>query len=192
METQVKRLLFSAIAIGLATFAAPAHAAIIGPGFGVNPTSAQGAFSNAPGTGVFFDQYLFQLVGAGFITVVSADNTFASGGIDGPNGIANFTGAIYEIVGAVDAAPGGDDNLVFGPQAATLCDSGLCQQLDGFGLMQPGNYYLAIAGNAGATAGYGGNLSVSEVPLPGAVWLFGSVLAGIGGAVKLRKLRRKA
>jgi hypothetical protein len=107
--------------------------------------------------------------------VTTASNTFAVGGITGPFGIQNFTGAIYEIVGAVDALPGGDDILKFGPQLATLCGSGLCQQLDGVGLMLPGSYYLAIAGNAGQFAGYGGNLSVAETPIPGAIWLFGTI-----------------
>ena len=104
-----KRLL----ALGVAAFAmlsVPAHATIIGPGFGINPTSAAGAFSNDPNGpgvgGVFFDQYLFSLVGPAFVTVTTASNTFASGGINGPFGIQNFTGAIYQVVGAVDLLSG--------------------------------------------------------------------------------------
>lgn len=189
----MKKLLLALAAV--AALSAPASASIIGPGFGVNPTSAAGAFSNDPNGpgvgGVFFDQYLFNLVGGpAFVTVTTASNTFAVGGITGPFGIQNFTGAIYEIVGAVDALPGGDDILKFGPQLATLCGSGLCQQLDGVGLMLPGSYYLAIAGNAGIAAGYGGNLSVAETPLPAAVWMFGSAL-GIGGMI-LRRRRKPA
>ena len=84
--------------------------------------------------------------------------------------------------------PGGDDILKFGPQAATLCASNLCQQLDGNGILLGGNYYLAIAGNAGTLAGYGGNLSVAETPIPGAALLFGSVALGVGG---LRMYRRR-
>ena len=77
-------------------------------------------------------------------------NTFAVGGIDGPFGIQNFTGAIYEIVGADRSATAvATTSLRFGPQAATLCASGLCQELDGNGILPGGNYYLAIAGDAG-------------------------------------------
>src|SRR5207344_3040658 len=128
--------------LALAALAMPAKATIIGPGFGINPTSAAGAFSNDPNGpgvgGVFFDQYLFSLVGPAFVTVTTASNTFAAGGITGPFGIQNFTGAIYQIVGGVDPLPGvsngGLDVLLFGPQAATLCASQLCQQLDGNGI----------------------------------------------------------
>jgi hypothetical protein len=183
----MKKLLLAAVA--LVALSLPASAAIIGGGFGVNPTSNAGAFSNGPGAGAFFDQYLFTLTGDSFVTVTSATNTFADGNINGPNGITSFTGAIYEIVGAVDPLPGGDDILRFGPQAAVMCGSGKCQTLDGTGIMNAGSYYLAIAGNAGATAGYGGNLSVQAVPLPAAAWLFGSGLIGIGA---LRLKRRRA
>jgi hypothetical protein len=188
----MKKLLLAAAA--LVALALPAQSAVIGT-FGINPTSAAGAFSNDPNGpgvgGVFFDQYLFNLVGGpAFVTVTTASNTFAIGGITGPFGIQGFTGAIYEIVGAVDPLPGGDDILKFGPQVASLCGSGLCQQLDGVGLMLPGSYYLAIAGNAGILAGYGGNLSVAETPLPAAVWMFGSAL-GIGGMI-LRRRRKPA
>ncbi len=180
----------------LAVMSLPAQAVIVG-NFGINPTSAQGDFSNDPNGplgGIFFDQYLFQLVGGPqFVTIASATNTFATGGITGPNGIQNFTGAVYQVVGAPDVLPGGDDILRFGPTAATLCGSGLCQFFDTTGILNAGSYYLALAGNAGLTAGYGGNLSVadvSQVPVPGAVWLFGSVL-GIVGAVKAFVRRRE-
>jgi hypothetical protein len=164
----------------LASFAMPASAAVIGS-FGVNPTSAAGAFSNDPNGpgvgGLFTDFYTFDLIGAGFVTVASATNTFAVGGVTGPFGIQNFAAAIFETVGVPG---GGDDILKFGPQFATLCASGLCQQLDGVGFLQAGSYYLQIAGDAGNLAGYGGNLSVAETPLPGAVWLFLSGLAALG------------
>jgi len=187
----MKRTLLGVL-LGLTMLSAPAHAVVI-DNFGVNPTSADGAFSNDPtdGPAPFFDQYLFQLNGTSFVTVVTGSNTFASGGITGPFGIQSFTGAIYQIVGGVDTAPGvsngGLDILMFGPTLATLCASGLCQEFDANGILNAGNYYLALAGVAGSLAGYGGNLSVSETPIPGAAWLFGSVIAG---GVLLRRRRK--
>lgn len=184
-----KLLLATVLALGLS---APASAAVIGT-FGTNPTSAAGAFSNDPnGVGVgglFTDFYTFDLLGAGFVTVASATNTFAVGGITGPFGIQNFAAAIFETVGVPG---GGDDILKFGPQFAALCGSGLCQSLDGVGFLQAGSYYLQIAGDAGSLAGYGGNLSVAETPIPGAVWLFATGAAGLGALLRRRKKKEQA
>jgi hypothetical protein len=172
-----KFLAVTAIALALA---APAHATIIGT-FGVNPTSAAGAFSNDPlGPGVgglFTDQFTFDLVGGPqFITVATASNTFAIGGITGPFGIQNFAASIWQTTDAIIG--NGDDVLRFGPQAATLCASGLCQELNGVGLVNTGHYYLQVSGNAGTLAGYGGNLSVAAVPGP----IVGAGLPGIFAA----------
>jgi len=187
----MKKLLLAAAT--LIALAMPASAAVIGT-FGINPTSAAGAFSNDPnGVGVgglFTDFYTFQLVGGpAFVTVASATNTFAVGGVTGPFGIQNFAAAIFETVGVPG---GGDDILKFGPQFATLCASGLCQTLDGTGLLFPGNYYLQIQGDAGTLAGYGGNLSVAETPIPGAVWLFGGGLGLLGMFARGKKKRAQA
>ena len=187
----------TALLAGVAALAAlsmPAQAVVIDD-LGINPTSAAGHFSNdplGPGLGgLFYDQYTFQLIGGPqFITVASATNTFASGGIGGPFGITSFAGAIYEIVGAIDAAPGGNDILRFGPQFASLCNSGLCQTLDGVGLLNPGNYYLAISGNAGTLAGYGGDLSVAAVPIPAVGTGIPGIIGAVGGLIYWAKKRR--
>lgn len=180
-------------AAALAVTSLPANTAVIGT-FGTNPTSAAGAFSNDPFGpnvgGAFVDQYTFDLVGAGaFITIATASNTFAAGGIGGPFGIQNFAAAIFQTFDGIIG--NGDDVLKFGPQFATLCGSGFCQQLDGLGFLNPGNYYLQIQGTAGTQAGYGGNVSVAETPIPGAAFLFGSVIAGLGG-VRLYRRRKTA
>jgi len=159
-----------------------AHAAIIAD-LGINPSSAQGDFSNAPGGGAFADQYTFQLVGGPqFLTIASATNTFASLS----DFIANFEAAVYQQVGAVG---GGDDVLVFGPSGATNCTVVGCQIVAGSGIIDPGNYYLQLTGLAGGTAGYGGNLSTFAVPgpvvgagLPGLILL----LSGLIGWHRLR------
>ena len=189
----LRKLLLSSVA--LLALSAPASAAIIG-NFGTDPTSAAGAFSNDPNGagvgGVFFDQFLFDLSTDSTVVVANATNTFAAGGITGPFGIQNFTGAIYQIVGTVDPLPGGDDILVFGPQAAVLNAGGLSQSLNGIDEIDAGNYYLAIAGNAGTLAGYGGNLSVAPVaaiPEP-ATWMM--MLAGFAGVVMLGIRKRRA
>jgi hypothetical protein len=188
----LRKLLFTATALVAFTTASPA--AIVG-NFGTDPTSAAGAFSNDPnGAGVggtFFDQYLFDISTDSTVLVTNATNTFAAGGITGPFGIQNFTGAIYEIVGAVDLLPGGNDILRFGPQAAVLNPGGLSQSLNGIGEIAAGNYYLAIAGNAGSTAGYGGNLSVAAIGAVPEISTWAMLLLGFSGMIVMGTRTRR-
>lgn len=159
---------------------------------GTNPTSGAGAFSNtnpglgAGGSGLFLDIYNFDLVGNQILTIAFAVNTFANGD---PQFITNFQGAIFND-GADNAPGGGDDTLVLGPQLASACIAiPNCQVFGGSAVLAGGSYYLAVSGDAAVDSGYGGNLSTSaETPLPAAVWLFGSALAG--GGILLRRRRR--
>jgi hypothetical protein len=169
-----KLLLAAMASLGLA--ASPASAAVI-LDLGVNPTSATGAFNHSVGGGVFDDQITFQLVGGpAFLTIASVTNVF-------PNPtdfILNFTGSVFRQVGAVG---GGDDILVVGPIAATFNCGPSCQGFAGSGLLAPGNYYLDLSGIGGGTAGYGGNLSTTQVgavpePATWAMMLLGFV--GVG------------
>jgi hypothetical protein len=176
-----KLLLGTALALCLSL---PAHAAVIAD-LGVNPTSAQGDFNNAPGGGLFADQYTFQLVGGPqFITIASATNTFASLS----DFIANFQATVYQQVGAVG---GGDDIIAFGPQSASGCSVSGCQLVAGSGVLDPGNYYLDLTGLAGGTAGYGGNLSVAAVPGPIVGAGIPGLIAGCFGLFGLIRLRRR-
>jgi hypothetical protein len=49
-------------------------------------------------------------------------------------------------------------------------------------------YFLRISGEfgSGGHGAYGGALSVSPVPIPGAIWLLGSALAGLGALQRRR------
>ena len=69
-------LLSTALAAVLLLPGGGANAAIIA-NLGVNPSSAQGDFSNSPGGGAFEDQFTFQLVGGPqFFTIGSVTNVF--------------------------------------------------------------------------------------------------------------------
>jgi hypothetical protein len=185
-----KALLAAAVlfSFGMAAIA-PASAAVV-DNLGINPTSRTGDFSsgnlgiNGTGSGAFTDQVLFQLVGGPqFLTITSATNVF-------PNStdfITNFQGAVYQQVGALGGA---DDILRFGPELAQACIlQPSCQVLAGAGILEAGSYYLQLTGIGGGTSGYGGNLAVTAVPIPGALLLFGSGLVGLGllGKNKLKK-----
>jgi len=157
----------------------PAEAAIIGD-LGINPSSAQGRFSNSPGGGAFEDQYTFQLVGGPqFLTIGSVTNVY-------PNAtdfIANFTAAVWS-VGADGIVNNGDDIAVIGPVNAGPCALvPSCQIASGSALLDAGSFYLEFTGIGGGTSGYGGNLSVAQVPgpilgagLPGLVLLLAGLL----------------
>ena len=172
----MRKLLLAATALfGLA--ASPASAAVI-LDLGINPTSATGAFNHSVGGGLFDDQITFQLVGGPlFLTTASVTNVFPS-----PNDfILNFTGSVFRQVGEIG---GGDDIRVIGPYRFHVQ---LRAELSGLrGLwdsLAPGNYYLDLSGIGGGTAGYGGNLSTTQVgavpePATWAMILLGFAVVG--------------
>jgi hypothetical protein len=175
-------LLTTAIVAALVT---PAAATTIG-NLGVNPTSAQGNFQNAPGAGAFEDQFTFQLVGGPqFLTIASVTNTFASLS----DFIANFQAAVWT-TGANGIVNDGDDVPVIGPVAAGACAVPNCQGMSGSAILNTGNYYIELTGIAGSTAGYAGNLSVAAVPGPLAGAGLPGIIVGCLGLWAFAKRRR--
>ena len=172
-----KLLLASAM---LCAFASGAHALLV-ENLGVNPTSAQGDFSNSVGGTTFEDQYTFQLVGAPqFVTIASATNVYTD--ITSSDFITNFAGQLFQQVGAIDADGVVGDDIGFGLISAVACPTSPtnCQILAGTRLLNGGNYYLEVTGTGGGTSGYGGNLSTFGVPGPVVGGLLPSMLAAFG------------
>lgn len=168
-----KLLLASAALLAIST---AGNAAVVGD-LGINPTSGSGAFSNQNlPTGAFEDQWTFELTGANnFFTIASATNVYPQAS----DFITNFNGSIFQIVGSIG---GGDDILLFGPEAATNNCGTLCQGFGGSGFLPAGEFYLNIAGTAGSTAGYGGDIATVAVSVPEpATWFM--MLIGFAGIV---------
>jgi hypothetical protein len=170
----------------LLTITLPAHAAIID--VGVNPTSAQGHFSNDVGGGFFSDQITFALAGApAFVTFASATNDYTQSS----DFITAFTGQLFNA--GADLVPGGVDDFAVNPLVnAVPCTQNPtgCQILAGSALLDPGSYYLNLEGTGGGTSGYGGNLTTLGVPGPLAGAGLPGILAALGGLLAWRKRRR--
>jgi hypothetical protein len=184
--SRLKTLLWAGAATAVLAFSltSPSKAAIID--IGNNPTSATGDFSTSPAPGAFTDFVTFTLSGGPqHIVIANATNVFAGPG----DQIAQWTAAIFQQVGVPG---GGDDVLLFGPQAASPCAVVNCQQVGGSGIFDPGAYYVQFAGIAGANSGYGGNVSSFAVPGPIAGAGIPGLVAAIGGFLGWRRLRRVA
>jgi hypothetical protein len=149
--------------------------------FGVDPTSSAGAFSHSLAGGAFDDQYTFSLDHPMTLTIASVTNTFAQLS----DFIANFSG---EVVSGTPSLPG---PVVIGPVMASACSVPACQGFAGTAFLDSGNYFLDISGVAGATAGYGGNLSTFAVPGPIVGAGLPGMIAGCIGLVGLARLRRR-
>jgi len=167
---------------------APASAVTI-DNLGINPNSSQGNFESATAAGgAFTEEVLFQLVGGlQHITIASVVNTFAAAS----DFIANFSASVWSY-GADDLLLTADDLEVIGPVPAGPCQVPLCQGMAGSAVLDIGNYYAQFTGVGGATAGYAGNISTSEVPIPAALPLLGGVLAAWGGVTAWKRRRAAA
>lgn len=172
-------------AVALLALSLPGKAATI-TSFGDDPTSASGAFNHSLGAlvGFFSDQYTFHLTQSATLTIASVTNVFAQAS----DFITGFNGSV---IAGTPALPGA---TVIGPVlASSPCGFILnCQGFAGSAILAAGDYFLNIEGFANGTSGYGGNLATfatpPEVPIPGAIWLFGS---GIAGLWAMRRRQKK-
>ena len=154
-----------------------------------NPTSVTGNFALTPGAAAFEDQVIFTLTGGPqFVTIANATNTFAAPA----DMIQNWVASIWSD-GVDNIINNADDELLFGPQAATPCPGiPLCQGVGGSGLINsPGRYYAEFTGTGSGTSGYAGNISTFQVPGPVVGGLIPGMLAAFGmlGFSALRRRR---
>jgi hypothetical protein len=153
-----------------------------------NPSSSNygNSFSGptTPFSGVygFFDDYIFTISGA---TANSLSTTIDLGSL---LQITNFQERLYNY----STNPG----ITTGPAVGGSIDA-WTSPIGTFGtvavlpttILAPGTYVLQMRGTVTGTFGgsYAGTLNLAPVPLPAAVWLFGSGLLGLGSLVRRRK-----
>ena len=135
--------------------------------------------SPAAATGFgFYDDFIFTIpVGAGSNSVTSSIT------IPGALQITGLQSRLFALPGgytggALGACPGGciavwGTTVAAGNVTYTVLDPIV---------LGPGSYVLQIRGDATGAAGgsYSGVLNLTAVPVPAAVWLFGSALGGLG------------
>ena len=186
--TMLRKLLLTTAALAAMTTAG--HAAVVGD-LGINPTSSAGAFSNQNlPTGAFADQWTFQLARCRTVYHHCLGDQRLPRRPETSDFITNFNGSVFRNRRGRrrQSRFWRDDTLVLGPAFGGPGCGANCQIFGGSAILPIGNYYLNIAGNAGSTAGYGGNLAaVAAVPEP-ATWAM--MLLGFAGVGFMAYRRR--
>jgi hypothetical protein len=126
----------------------------------------------------FYDDFIFTIpVGAGTNSVTSSIS------IPGSLEISGLQSRLFALPlgytgGALGACPGG----CLAVWGTTVAAANVTYTVLNPILLGPGSYVLQIRGDAtGAFGGsYSGVLNLTAVPVPAAVWLFGSALGGLG------------
>ena len=161
---------FGAALLGIAC--SPSHADTIRSlGFFSGASSLSTGFMENVTAGSFTDYFLFRL------TEPSAISTYVA---------SSFTNPTQEINGlnlALFSLGNRQTPLATAPATYSSFSPTSGFALANFGIDEgPGNYFLAVSGNAGGPGSFEGNLafSVSPVPLPASLPLFGAALLGIG------------
>jgi hypothetical protein len=133
----------------------------------------------------FYDDFIFTIpVGAGTNSVTSSIS------IPGSLEISDLQSRLFALPlgytgGTLGPCPGG----CLAVWGTTVAAANVTYTVLNPILLGPGSYVLQIRGDAiGASGGsYSGVLNLTAVPVPAAVWLFGSALGGLG-LLKRRRL----
>jgi hypothetical protein len=138
-----------------------------------NPISTSAPFSAGPVNGQFSDTFKFRVVPNS-----GGSTSLTNIGFDLRGGIINDFKAVIN----------GTINLVL--ERTTVNGGAVLSVLSQtFGALDANiEHSLVVSGNA-VNASYGGNIAIKQVgavPVPGAVWLFGSALVGLFGVGKRR------
>jgi hypothetical protein len=138
-------------------------------------------------TGAFVEDYLFQIAGAASSFSVAITNVFFN------NLAAKITGLNLQVFSCTVCAvgPTNSSGALVGGLTFTLTDGNPVFYVATLaGSLAGGNYFLRVTGTGGTAAAYGGPMSNTVVPVPGALPLMATGLGLLGFAAHRR--RRKA
>ena len=135
-------------------------------------------FASGPTSFGFYDDFIFTIpVGAGSNSVTSSIS------IPGALEITDLQARLFALPGgytggALGVCPGG----CLAVWGTTVAAGNVTYTVLNPIVLGPGSYVLQIRGDATGAAGgsYSGVLNLTAVPVPAAVWLFGSALGGLG------------
>ncbi|MEQ1637578.1 MAG: FxDxF family PEP-CTERM protein [Methylococcales bacterium] len=138
-----------------------------------DPITTSASFAAGPVNGVFSDTFNFNVV-----PNVGGSSSVTNIGFSLANGLITSFAAVID----------GTINLVLSttPTGTGAILSVLSQT---FGTLSTGAHTLVVSGTA-VNASYGGNININPVgavPVPAAVWLFGSALVGLMGVSGRKK-----
>lgn len=140
-------------------------------------TTKSFAFSPGLGNGLFPDEpvdanVLFEII-------------FSSGGSQATTSVGAFSLDLLNIVGVDDVSATLSGGTLLSPIDLELTLTTAGTALSFSGPLGAGNYLLAFGGTVPASSTGGGSItgsiSVSAVPIPAAIWLFGSALVAVFG-----------
>jgi hypothetical protein len=139
-----------------------------------------GLSSSAPGGFGFYDDFLFTIPAA------STNSITSTIGLSNILGIENLQVRLYNAALNSPLPVLGTPNGVVIEGWTTLIAPGSSISIVSPASLNAGTYVLEVRGNVVGSAGgsYAGVLNVSDVPLPAALWLFGTA---IGGLVVVRR-----
>jgi hypothetical protein len=127
----------------------------------------------------FYDDYVFTVTGA---VANSVTSTISMSSL---LGISNLQARLFQLTTPlpyIGAPPSG--TLIQAWGSAFSCGTGCSGEnvILANTLLAPGTYVLELRGivSGSLSGSYGGALNLEPVPVPAAVWLFGSALAGLG------------
>lgn len=154
------------IALVMSTFAAQSQAATVTTTTELNTVTSNANFGRDKVKGEFNDIYHFNLATKDHASV-SVTNSFTTKGF-----INDFRATLDNMPLTLHYTKGDSFQILTTDTLLTLAN---------------GFHQLIVSGNALKTASYGGSLQVSPVPVPAAVWLFGSALMGVIGVARRKQ-----
>jgi hypothetical protein len=141
-----------------------------------------GLSTSVPGGFGFYDDFLFTVPAA------SANSIVSTIGLSNMLGIENLQVRLYNAAQNTPLPVLGTPNGIVIEGWTALIAPGSSLSIISPSNLSAGTYVLEVRGNVTGSAGgsYSGVLNVSPVPVPGALWFFGSAL---GGMLALRRQR---